>query len=329
MSSYTRREFAKLALAAIPAAGALSSLSSVRAASAGATPKPNSRVAGVHIGLNVPYSFGEPTLSGQEILNRCVQLGLSAVELRTQSVEVFLGAPASLVYPARGKAKAAAGGAPGGPGELRKWRETVSVDRAGEYRRMYNDAGVAIEIVKVDGIFAMTEAELDYVFPLAKTLGARAISTEISRTGNEDQDHARVGKFAEKHGLMLGLHGHTKTGPADWERAFALGKNIGANLDIGHFVAGLGISPVPFLKEHHDRITHVHVKDRKKHNGTTDGPNTPFGQGDTPIVEVLQLIRDNHWPIQATIEFEYPVPAGSDRMTEIGKCVKYCRDALG
>jgi hypothetical protein len=45
-------------------------------------------------------------------------------------------------------------------------------------------------------------------------------------------------------------------------------------------------------------------------------------------VEVLRLIRDKHWNMQATIEFEYPVPAGSDRMTEIAKCVKYCRDAL-
>jgi hypothetical protein len=66
------------------------------------------------------------------------------------------------------------------------------------------------------------------------------------------------------------------------------------------------------------------VKDRKMHNG----PNVPFGEGDTPIVEVLHLLRDQKWNIQATIEFEYPIPAGSDRMTEIGKCVEYCRKAL-
>jgi hypothetical protein len=54
----------------------------------------------------------------------------------------------------------------------------------------------------------------------------------------------------------------------------------------------------------------------------------PFGQGETPIVEVLHLLRDQKWNIQATIEFEYPVPEGSDRMTEIGKCVEYCRKAL-
>jgi hypothetical protein len=65
------------------------------------------------------------------------------------------------------------------------------------------------------------------------------------------------------------------------------------------------------------------VKDRK-----LTGENVPFGEGDTPIKEVLQVIRDNKWPIEATIEFEYRVPAGSDRMAEIGKCVQFCRDAL-
>jgi hypothetical protein len=45
-------------------------------------------------------------------------------------------------------------------------------------------------------------------------------------------------------------------------------------------------------------------------------------------VEVLRLIRDNKWPMQATIEFEYPVPAGSDRMAEIAKTIEFCRQAL-
>ena len=92
----------------------------------------------------------------------------------------------------------------------------------------------------------------------------------------------------------------------------------------GHFVAGHNESPVPFLTQHHDRITHVHVKDRKRGLGA----NMPFGEGDTPIIEVLRTIRDNRWPIQATIEFEYRVPAGSDAMREMAKCVAYCRQAL-
>jgi sugar phosphate isomerase/epimerase len=281
--------------------------------------KPDSKVSGVQIGLNVPYSFGSNAMSGDETLERCVTLGVSAVELRSQPVEGFMGVPADLV-----KATSGRGGRQGPErqaalAELRKWRVAAPMQKVREFRKKYEDAGVKIEIVKFDGMYARQDDELDYCFELAKALGARAISCEISV-----KDTQRVGQFAAKHRLMVGYHGHAETGPADWETVFGFSKYNGANLDIGHFIAGHNTSPVPFLKKHHARITHIHVKDRKMN----EGPNTPFGQGDTPIKEVLQVIRDNKWPIQATIEFEYPVPAGSDRMAEIAKCVQFCREAL-
>lgn len=329
----TRRDFVKLALAALPAAGVLSRFGALplRAAdSSMAAPggKPNSKVNGVQIGLNVPYSFSNPTMSGAEVLAACVQLGVSGVELRAQPVETFLGAKPELIFPPKGGDKkggaeksAGGGGAKARAEELRQWRLSVSMDRVREFRKMYEDAGVSIGIMKVDAIYAMADDVLDYNFKMAKALGAHAISCEISQ---KQEDLARLGSFADKHQFWVGYHGHTKTGPKDWEGAFALAKYNGANVDLGHFVAGNNTSPVPFIKQYHDRITHVHVKDKK----LNDGPNTPLGEGDTPIAEVLRLIRDNRWPIQATIEFEYKVPDNSDRMTEIAKCVKYCRDAL-
>jgi len=305
MSSYTRREFAKLSLAALPGAALFAGRDSLLAADAPAAApgRPNSKVAGVQLGLNVPYSFNEPRLSGDGILEKCLQLGVSAVELRTQPVETFLGAPAADAQ------------------QLPGWRKAVSLDRVAEFRKKYETAGVLIEIVKVDGIFKMVDDELDYVFALAKALGGRAISTEIS---HQDDELKRVGQFADKHQFMVGYHGHATTTPEHWEKAFSLAKFNGANVDLGHFVAGNNTSPVPFIKEHHDRVTHVHLKDRKLHNGA----NTPFGEGDTPLTEVLRLLRDNRWNIQATIEFEYKVSPGSDRMTEIARAIKYCRDAL-
>jgi sugar phosphate isomerase/epimerase len=283
--------------------------------------KPNSKISGVQIGLNVPYSFGSNAMSGDETLEKCVQLGISGVELRSQPVEAFMGVPADMVKATSGRSTTPEQDAARKPAfeALRKWRVGASMDKVREFRKKYEDAGVKIEIVKFDSIYARADDELDYCFQLAKTLGARAISCEISV-----KDTRRVGQFADKHRLMVGYHGHEATGPADWETAFGYAKHNGANLDIGHFIAGNNTSPVPFLKQHHARVTHIHVKDRK----LKDGPNTPFGQGDTPIREVLQLIRDNRWPIQATIEFEYPVPAGSDRMAEIAKCVQFCKDAL-
>ena len=316
MPSHTRREFVELALAALPAATLFSLSSNLTAAEAAG--KPNSKVAGVQLGLNVPYSFGGGTMSSDDILKNCVQLGLSAVELRTQPVEAFLGVPAELIVNKKGTPKDEVAA---NTEKLRAWRKSAPMDRVKEFRAKWEAAGVLIEIVKVDNIFKMSDEEVDYAFALAKALGGRAISTEISHT---EAELKRLGQFADKHQFMVGYHGHATTKPEDWEAAFALAKFNGANVDLGHFVAGNNLSPVAFLKKHHERITHVHLKDRKFNNG----PNTPFGEGDTPNAEVLRLIRDNKWNIQGTIEFEYKVPAGSDRMTELARAIKYCRDAL-
>src|SRR6516162_8141333 len=261
--------------------------------------KPNSKWAGVQVGLNVPYNFGGRTMDADEIIDRCVRLGVNAVELRTQPVEAFLGSPDPSIYPA-----------PNGPAvkkaaaeEVSKWRAGVSMDKVRECRRKFDAAGIAIEIMKVDDIYDRTDSELDYFFTLAKTLGARAISCEISDPLDGTR---RVGKFADKHQMMVGYHGHTKVTPEIWEEAFSYAKFNGANLDLGHFVGGNKTSPVPFLKKRHDRITHIHVKDK-----TLADKNVAFGLGDTPIKEALQVIRDNKWNIQATMNLSIrclPVP---------------------
>jgi sugar phosphate isomerase/epimerase len=293
--------------------------------------------------MNVPYNFGEGNyMSGEKILERCVQLNCSAVELRMQPVELFMGSPQVIAAAGRGRPPARAQMTPeqlaaqkAEAEELRKWRLSAPKGKIAEFRKLYDAAGVAIEIVKVDGIFGFTDDVLDYAFGLAHALGARAISTEITTAPKEERaaQFKRLGQFAEKHKMMIGYHGHTETGPEDWEEAFAAGKYNGANLDLGHFTSGNKTSPVPFLKQYHDRITHVHVKDK-----TMDDKNVEFGKGDTPIKEALQAIRDNKWNIQATIEFEIPGPAGPDgrprpwtpeeRMQQLTRCLEYCKQSL-
>jgi sugar phosphate isomerase/epimerase len=339
---YTRRDIGKIALAALPASTLFA--------------KPNSNFGGVQVGINAPYSFTRMSGTADKILEYMTQLGLSAAELRLQPVEAFLGAPG--VYasnndvPGRGPAPAAAPGASGRGGgrgasgggggraaltpeqqaaqaaaaaELSKWRLALSMDKIKAFRKKYEDAGVLIQIVKFDNINSFSDDILDYFFTVAKNLGANAISTEgrLSET-------KRLGQFADKHKMMIGYHGHTDVNseeafgsPQSWEKAMEFAKYNGINLDIGHFVAGNKTSPVPFMKKHFDRITHIHVKDK-----TFSDTNVPFGQGDTPIVEVLQLMKKEKWPFQATIEYEYRTPEGSDVLTEIGKCVEYCRKAL-
>ena len=311
--TYTRRELGKLMLT-LPAVGLLP-----RELFAGWQAKPNSKFAGVQIGMNVPYNYGSRTMSAAETLEKTLLLGVNAVEMRSQPIELFLGAPAA-VFAGRGRAEQTANAE-----LLRAWRLKADPKKAADVRKKYEDAGVKIEVVKYDGIYDFTDPEMDYAFTLAQAAGAKAISCELDLTGTGSK---RVGPFADKHKLMVGYHGHAKTTPEMYAGATADARYNGMNIDIGHWVAGNFGSPIEFMKKHHARITHIHVKDRKKDEAGGGGQNVPFGQGDTPIKEVLQLIRDNKWPIQATIEYEYPAPAGSDRMAEMAKCVQYCKDAL-
>jgi sugar phosphate isomerase/epimerase len=308
----SRRDLGKLLLT-VPAAGlcANDTFAAMFAA------KPDSKWAGVQIGMNVPYNYGGRTMPVDEVIARTTQLGVSAVELRSQPIELALGAPMTALEPGRGgDAKAAAA-------QLRDWRLKANPADAARVRKQFDEAGIKVDVVKFDNIYNFSDPELDYAFNLAKAMGAKAISAELEVDGAK-----RVGQFADKHGIMVGYHGHTKTTEAMFEEAFSFAKHNGANLDIGHYIAGNLGNPVEFLKKHHDRVTHIHVKDRKAGSNGTDGPNTPFGQGDTPIKDVLQTIRDNKWPIVAVIEFEYAVPQGSDRMAEIAKTVEFCKNAL-
>ena len=90
-------------------------------------------------------------------------------------------------------------------------------------------------------------------------------------------------------------------------------------------MAGTNESPIPLIKKHNKRISNLHLKDRKKDNG----PNMPWGEGDTPIGEVLRLLRDEKYDFLAAIELEYPIPKGSDAVKEVKNCIDFCKDALG
>jgi sugar phosphate isomerase/epimerase len=100
-----------------------------------------------------------------------------------------------------------------------------------------------------------------------------------------------------------------------------MSKHYRINLDIGHFTAA-NFDAVDFIEKNHDKIVLLHVKDRKK----AEGPNMPFGEGDTPIKQVLLLLKKNKWPIPAFIEYEYKGTGTSQE--EVAKCYQYCKDAL-
>ena len=167
----------------------------------------------------------------------------------------------------------------------------------------------------------MSEDEIRYFFNVAKTLGAKGITTEIS-----EQKAKFLGPFADENKIMIGFHNHTKIHSKSWEIPFSFGKYLGMNFDVGHYVAGTNESPIPIIEKYANegRILSLHLKDRKVNNG----PNMPFGQGDTPLGLILLLMKRNKYTFPAHIELEYPIPGGSDAVTEMKKSVEYCKNIL-
>jgi sugar phosphate isomerase/epimerase len=184
---------------------------------------------------------------------------------------------------------------------------------------MYNDAGVNIHLHKLP--FGQADEDIDFNFMVAKALGCVGITTERS-----DGFAKKVAPFADKHKIWVGFHNHTNNFP-DLDKADPLptyGQYVGFNFDIGHYVAGSkGLSPIPVLEKYRDRIVSLHLKDR-----TPEGGNEPWGQGKTPIKEVLQLMKKEKWTFPADIELEYKIPAGSNPIAEVAKCLQYCKEAL-
>ena len=285
--------------------------------------KPNSKFNGVQIGA-ITYSFRSMPSTAEDLLKYIVQCGISSVELMGEPAEQFAGVPAGA---GRGRARGQKGEEqkktqPQGPEEQTKWRLSASMDKYKALRKMYNDAGVNIHIVKFGNIgnAGMTDGEIDYYFNVAKALGAKGITRELSEEAAQ-----RLGPIADKHKIMIGFHNHTKITPTTYDGPIlSYGKHLAINFDVGHYLAGTSESPIPIIQKHHDRILSLHLKDRKPNNGE----NLPFGEGETPVAAILQLMKKEKWTFTADIELEYKIPEGSDAVAEVTKCVQFCKAAL-
>jgi sugar phosphate isomerase/epimerase len=285
------------------AALAASSMIPGRSAAASAI-RPDSKFGGVQIGV-ITYSYRSLPGSAENLLDYLTQCGISSVELMGGPAEQFARA------------------ATDGDGKsLQDWRLSASMEGFQALRKMYNDAGVNIHIVKFGDIGnpGMPDEQIEYYFKVAKALGAKGITREISEAAAE-----RLGPIADRHEIMIGFHNHTQITPTLYDGPIlSHGKFLGINLDIGHYVAGTSQPSLPQVEKHRERILSLHLKDRKKDNG----PNTPFGEGDTDVVEVLQYMKKQQLTFPADIELEYRIPEGSDAVQEVKRCVEYCRDAL-
>jgi sugar phosphate isomerase/epimerase len=209
--------------------------------------------------------------------------------------------------------------------KLAEWRASENANTWKALRKMFNDAGIDVALLCYNMQDSMKDSDIEYGFQMAKGLGVKGITTSTTLTMAK-----RIAPIADSHKLLVGYHGHDQTDDPNqtatlesYDTLMAYGKYNGVNLDIGHFTAA-NYDAVAFIEKHHAKITNLHLKDKKKDHGQ----NTFWGEGDTPIKAVLQLLKKNKYPFPANIELEYRIPADSNVIAEMKKCLAYAKDCL-
>lgn len=275
------------------------SAAALAAASAASLPgaKINSTIKGVTIGAQ-SYSFRDRDLDGA--IKAMQEIGLGSVELFSGHAEPRI--------PNRA--------------EMRTWRETVSLDHFKQIRKKLDDAGIELWAYNYSFRDDYSDKEIARGFEFANALGVDKItaSSNISTA-------KRIDPFAAKAKVYVGMHNHSNIKPNEFatpesfaEAMSGTSKYIGINLDIGHFWAA-NFDPVEYLEKTAKRTVCIHLKDRKKNQGA----NMPFGEGDTPIKAVLELMAKKKYKFPANIEYEYK---GADTVAEVKKCYEHCRKLL-
>jgi len=305
--------------------------------------KRGSMINGVQLGT-ITYSFRSMAdQSAEATLQYVLDAGINAIELMGDPAESFAGKPKNRLdskafYAMMRKKREGTELTADEAAELKEmqaqndaytkeviqWRSGASMEKFEKLKKMYKQAGVHIYGFKPRAFGTKnTDAEIDYGLRAAKALGANHVTLELPK----DAAHTlKLGNMAAKHGMFVAYHGHEQQTPTWWDTALGQSENNMMNLDLGHYVAAGNEDALKLIQAKHSRIKSMHVKDRR--NPENGKQNMPFGEGDTPIVETLQLMRDKKYKFPATIELEYNIPKDSNAVKEVAKCLEYCRKAL-
>ncbi|MES2520877.1 MAG: TIM barrel protein [Bacteroidota bacterium] len=300
--------------------------------------KPNSKFGGVQLGV-ITYSFRSMPHDIDQLLKFCIDANVSAIEMMGDPAEDFAGKPKN-PNPFRMGPPPKAGQPMQRPTmtdeqkaqmadynkKVAEWRVTASMEKFKEIRKKFNDAGVSIYAFKPNAFGANnSDAEIEYGMNAAKALGATSVTVELPTDAAQTQ---RLGDLGTKHKVYIGYHAHLQATDTLWDVALAQSPYNSMNLDCGHYIAVGGkntnASLLALIEAKHDRITSMHLKDR-----TADGKNNlAWGQGDTPIKDILLLVKSKKYKFPITIELEYDVPEGSDAVKEVGKCIEFAKKIL-
>ena len=325
--------------------------------------KPDSKFGGVQIGA-ITYSWRSMPGGVENIIKYCTEAGISSIELMSGDLEEYLGAPKNPMMgfftaarPPQPASQAPAGSPgqggqrpagerPAGPPQggfrrpqltpeqqaaitkynedLKAWRTGLPMTKVEEARKLFNDAGINVHIVKFSPA-RWSDEEIDYAFNAAKAMGAMGVTDELS-----EEAVKRLAPFAEKHGMYAIFHNHMQfaTEGFSYDPFMAVSPSVMFNFDAGHFFGSTGIHPNTILEKYYERIVSIHLKDKTGPKTDPPNENQVWGQGEMPMEDVLDLIKSRKWPIYCDIELEYDVKPWSTAVRETRTCVHYARQIL-
>jgi sugar phosphate isomerase/epimerase len=269
-------------------------------------------LAGVKIGCST-YTFAPAHLD--EAVRGIADTGFTSSELHPSQIEPSFvmqptfptGSPRFAQQSERSFARAS----------LRQWRLGVPMEHFAAAGHLFRDAGIKLIAYNANYGADVTDAEIDRSFEMTKALG-----TDLITAVGPVRTLRRTGPFARSHRMRVAFHNEDEIPNVQvFEEALeGMSEYVGFNLDIGHFTSTGGDS-LAMLKKHGGRIWDIHLKDQKKNLG----PVVPFGEGDSPIGEVLRWIRDTHFTAPINIEQEAP---GWDRGAIAKQALEFCRKVL-
>lgn len=203
---------------------------------------------------------------------------------------------------------------------VRAWRTNAAAEYFAGIRKRFDAAKVKLFAYNYSFEPTMNDAELEHGFMAARALGGNLItaSSKVSVA-------KRVAPFAEKHRMRVAFHNHAVTKDPDdlatmehFRTVLAMSSMFRINLDVAHYAAS-GLDAVAALETLHDKITNLHVHDRK----ANDGDSVPYGQGVAPAARILKMNRDRGWKIPCFYELEYVGGDGRDVIAETRRELDY------
>lgn len=188
--------------------------------------------------------------------------------------------------------------------ELKNWSKKLDLRSINQLYNKFNAAGISIH--SYNGSFSKSDDDdqIHQVFDVAKRL-----KTSIITTSAKYDQLLRIKSYVLQNHFLIASHNHSIqkdenyiASGASLIRATEINPNhFKINLDIGHMTAA-NEDCLAFISKNHRRICSLHLRDRRKNQGAV----VPFGQGDTKILEVVELIQNNYPEIVMFIELDYP-----------------------